>query len=206
MWRRHRTTDERIRSAEVFDIAVPPNIEGQLRTFSDFGVTAVHLEHPRDTISVRVVPGVGSPERLVVRARRPVPLEESLIGRPASATFPDMPLPVRRACVPSRGQQVAERFLPLDQSPPAACSERHTISAGSHSMTACQERRTRRGALRFGSVIREPESFLCELVDTFGPRAAERAPAVATELGQTRDCRRERTTRSAYPPSDLPHS
>ena len=51
-------------------------------------------------------------------------------------------------------------------------------------MTACQERRTRRSALRFGGVVRESESFPCELIDPFGPRAAERAAAIATEFAE----------------------
>ena len=127
------------------------------------------------------VPGVVVPPALVVRARRAVPLVESVVGRPPPVLRPEMPLPQTRGGVSRVREHVGNRPFPCDQ-PLAAAVSRDGVRPGPDRVAPRHQRRARRRALRLGDVVPQLEALAREVVGPFRLRTADDPAAVAPEL------------------------
>jgi hypothetical protein len=127
--------------ALVLDVDVPSALQRErlVVELPDAGASRSFV-HVRPQIAVRPVPGVLVPPALVVRARRAVPLLESVIGRPPPVLRPEMPLPEARGRVPRFREDVGDRPLPRDQSLAAGVS-RDGMRPGPDRVAPCQQGR-----------------------------------------------------------------
>src|SRR6185312_10018383 len=132
--------DERLRTAQVFGVAVAPDIECQLVALGHLRFAALDFHHAGHRIASGVIPRVVRPQGLVVGARRPVPFLEAPVGGPVPRPFADVPLSVDGAGVPALGQQITQRLLPGDQAPAARRPERDTVRAGADRVPPRQQR------------------------------------------------------------------
>ena len=196
---------DELRSApQVLAVAVAPDVECQLIPLGDVMVAAFDLYHPRHRIALRVIPGIVRPQRLVVGARRPVPLLEALSGRPPARPLPDMPLAIRRAPIPGPRQQVTQRLLPRHHAPATRRPQRDAVIPRPDRMPPSQQSRAGRRALSLGRVVGQPEPLPSEGVDPPCPRPPERASAVTAQLPKSPGYRRGRTRCSVARPPQLP--
>src|SRR5262249_7404867 len=106
---------ERNRALRVLDVDVAPELD-RLRLVVEASDASVprSLVHVRLEITVGAIPGILGPAALVIRARRSVPLIESVIGRPAPILGPEMPLAKARRRVSRLGQDVGDCSFPGD--------------------------------------------------------------------------------------------
>jgi hypothetical protein len=172
-----------VRRAIELHIDVAPHIVSELRSLVEL-FTFAALHHRRARITARPIPRVVEPHALVIRVRNSIPLVEPMIGGPATLALTHMPFAQAHRRVARLGKQVTQRAFPGHQPSALNTGQHHRVVAGSDRITACQQRRPGRSALRLRRVVQKQKTFARKLIDAPRVRATQHAAAVAPQLAK----------------------
>jgi hypothetical protein len=167
-------------AALVLDIKVPFHRESQLFCLSGLFAFA-SVQHMRDRVASRDIPGIRIPQRLIIGMRRSIPLVEAVVGGPATVTIADVPLTHAHGREAGVREDIAQGALPGDDAGFRA-GQGDGVIAGADGKTAGEQRGPRRRALRLGRIVEQFKTLASELVNAPGFRAAQNTSTIAAQF------------------------